>query len=51
MNIGFVWPVWLNNVGLTADIPLPNVAVMPLVGYLIWGALLGGVFYAVVRAR
>ena len=51
VNIVFVWPVWLNNVGLTADIPLPNLAPMPLVGHVIWGALLGGVFWVVLRTR
>jgi len=50
VNIVFVWPLWLNNVGFTSDIPLPNVAVMPLVGHVIWGLLLGGIFYAIVRA-
>ncbi|WP_227134243.1 hypothetical protein [Halorubellus salinus] len=41
VNIGLVWPLWLNAVSFGTDIPLPNLAVMPLVGHLVWGILLG----------
>ena len=41
VNIGLVWPVWLNAVSFGTALPVPNVAVMPLVGHLIWGVLLG----------
>lgn len=41
VNIVFVWPVWLNAVSFAADFSVPNVAVMPLVGHLVWGVLLG----------
>lgn len=44
VNIVFIWPAWLNGVGLSNAPPLPNVAPMPLVGHLVWGALLGLVF-------
>jgi hypothetical protein len=40
VNIGFVWPVWLGTVGLGGP-PVPNFAVQPLVGHLVYGALLG----------
>lgn len=44
LNIVFLWPAWLNGVGLGNAPPLPNVAVMPLVGHVVWGALLGLVY-------
>jgi len=40
VNIGFVWPVWLGTVGLGGP-PVPNFAVQPLVGHLVYGGLLG----------
>jgi len=46
VNIGFVWPVWLNAVtpGATT-LPVPNLgAVGPLAGHLVWGGLLGVLF-------
>jgi hypothetical protein len=49
--IVFVWPLWLNATSFGAQIPFPNLAVMPLVGHLVWGALLGAAFHAVLRAR
>jgi hypothetical protein len=42
VNIVFVWPLWLNATTFGAEIPLPNLAVMPLIGHVIWGVLLGG---------
>jgi hypothetical protein len=41
VNIVFIWPLWLNSVGFGTQIPFPNLAPMPLVGHLVWGALLG----------
>jgi len=40
-NVVVVWPLWLNSVGFATTVPFPNLAVMPLVGHLVWGALLG----------
>jgi hypothetical protein len=49
VNIGFVWPVWLNAVGVGSH-PVPNFgAVGPLAGHLVWGALLGVLFPLLVR--
>ncbi|WP_256296040.1 hypothetical protein [Haloarchaeobius salinus] len=41
VNIVFLWPLWLNGVGFGADLPLPNLARMPLVGHVVYGLLLG----------
>lgn len=49
VNIVFVWPLWLNNVGFGAELPLPNVATMPLVGHVVYGTLLGLVVAVLVR--
>ena len=47
VNIVFVWPIWQNSVGLgVAAPPVPNLAVQPLVGHLVYGALLGLVIVA-----
>lgn len=44
VNIGFVWPLWLNAVGVTS-LPVPNLGALgPLAGHLVWGALLGVLF-------
>jgi len=43
VNIGFVWPLWLGAVGYTAP-PIPNLAVLPLVGHLLYGVGLGAMF-------
>lgn len=50
VNIGFVWPVWLNAVGV-ASLPVPNFgAVGSLAGHLVWGTLMGALF-AVLQRR
>lgn len=51
VNIVFIWPLWLNAVSFQQTIPMPNLAPMPLVGHVIWGLLLGGIFYGILRAR
>lgn len=46
VNIGFIWPVWLNAVGVSQlSVPylLPEAA-RPLIGHFVWGSLLGGIF-------
>ena len=45
-----VMPVWLSAVGSPANPPLPNVNVMSLVGHVVYGAVLGGV-YAGLQGR
>lgn len=41
VNIGFVWPLWLNAVG-ARSLPVPNLGALgSLGGHLLWGALLG----------
>jgi two-component system OmpR family sensor kinase len=45
VNIGFLWPVWLNLVGVgTLAVPYHFEAVRPLVGHLVWGGILGVLF-------
>jgi hypothetical protein len=44
VNIGFVWPLWLNAVGVEM-LSFPYLAPRPLVGHLIWGVLLGAGFW------
>lgn len=45
VNIGFLWPVWLNAVGVgSLPVPYHAQAIRPLIGHLIWGGLLGVVF-------
>ncbi|WP_267641422.1 hypothetical protein [Haloarchaeobius amylolyticus] len=51
LNIVFLWPLWLNNVGFGPGLPLPNLAVMPLVGHVVYGLLLGLVLAMLVRTR
>jgi hypothetical protein len=47
VNIVFVWPLWQNSVGLgVAAPPVPNLAVQPLVGHVVYGAILGLVVVA-----
>lgn len=44
VNIGFVWPLWLNAVSVS-QLPVPNLgAVGSLAGHLLWGVLLGVLF-------
>jgi uncharacterized membrane protein YagU involved in acid resistance len=42
VNIGLVWPVWLNTVGVSQlAVPYHLQAQQPLVGHLLWGGILG----------
>lgn len=50
VNIGFVWPVWLNTVGVGGP-PVPNLGALgPLAGHLLWGGLMGVLFAVLERA-
>ena len=40
---GFVMPLWLNAVGVAA--PLPRVFPAGVLGHLVWGGVLGGVYW------
>ncbi|WP_439028043.1 hypothetical protein [Haloarchaeobius sp. DT45] len=51
LNIVFLWPLWLNNVGFGQGLPIPNIATMPLVGHVVYGFLLGIVLAMLVRTR
>ncbi|WP_435319998.1 hypothetical protein [Haloarchaeobius sp. TZWSO28] len=51
LNIVFLWPVWLNNVGVGQGLPIPNIAIMPLVGHVVYGLLLGIGLAILVRTR
>jgi hypothetical protein len=44
INIVFLWPLWLNGVGLPNAPELPFLGVMPLVGHVIYGGLTGLLF-------
>lgn len=44
---GLVMPVWLRLVGI--DVPLPRLRFVPLVGHLLWAALLGLTYWALER--
>lgn len=44
----FVWPIWLDAVGFPMAPAVPYLNPMPLVGHVVFGAILGGV-YAIVR--
>ena len=39
---GFVMPVWLRALGVQA--PVPNLTAAGLLGHVLWGATLGGLF-------
>ena len=52
-TVALVWillPIWLSAVGFPQAPPFPNVAVSSLIGHLVYGALLGGV-YASIQTR
>jgi len=44
VNIVFVWPLWLNAVGVPNAPAFPFLGVRPLVGHLLWGGLLGALY-------
>ncbi|WP_144904744.1 DUF6789 family protein [Halobellus captivus] len=44
-----VMPIWLSAVGSPANPSLPNVNVMSLVGHVVYGAVLGGVYAVLWR--
>jgi hypothetical protein len=51
VNIGFIWPVWLNAVGVSS-LPVPNLgAIGPLGGHLVWGLLMGTLFAGMRKRR
>ena len=41
VNIGLIWPLWLNSVGLGANLSVPYLPGLPLVGHLVYGTILG----------
>ncbi|WP_101295039.1 DUF6789 family protein [Halegenticoccus soli] len=41
---GFVMPIWLGAVGFPMAPPVPNLDPMSLVGHVVYGAILGGVY-------
>jgi len=50
VNIAFIWPFWLATVGFppAAGWSIPFTPVMPLVGHLVFGVILGSVFHLLV---
>lgn len=46
---GFVMPVWLNAVGI--DSSIPRLTLPSLVGHVVWGALLGGLYSLLANRR
>jgi hypothetical protein len=44
---GFVMPLWLNAVGVPA--PLPRIFPAGVVGHVLWGVVLGGVYWLLSR--
>lgn len=52
-TVALAWillPIWLGAVGFPQAPPFPNVGMSSLIGHLVYGALLGGV-YAVLQTR
>ena len=46
VNIVFIWPLWLDAVSAPMSPPFPFLAsVQPLFGHLVWGLLLGGIYW------
>lgn len=47
VNVGFIWPVWMNAIGVVT-LPVPFLleppALQSFVGHFVWGAVLGAVF-------
>lgn len=44
VNIGVIWPLWLQAVGFPNAPAFPNLAWMPLVGHLLYGVVLGATY-------
>ncbi len=47
VNVGFIWPVWMNAVGVvTLPVPflLESSALQSFGGHLVWGGVLGAVY-------
>lgn len=44
VNIVVLWPLWLNAVSVPDAPALPFLALLPLVGHLVYGGLTGGLF-------
>lgn len=46
INLAFIWPLWLNAVGFPpgTDLAVPFLAMKPLVGHLVYGAILGAAY-------
>ncbi|QKG92680.1 histidine kinase [Halorubrum sp. Atlit-8R] len=44
-----VMPIWLGAVGFAGAPPLPNIGVESLVGHVVYGAVLGGVYSAMAN--
>lgn len=44
VNIVFIWPIWLQAVGFPKAPTVPNIAVMPLVGHVMFGVVAGVVY-------
>lgn len=49
MAAGIVMPLWLNVVGIEA--PIPRLTFPSLVGHVVWGALLGGLYSQLSNRR
>lgn len=44
VNIVFLWPLWLNAVSVPDAPALPFLALLPLVGHVVYGGVTGGLF-------
>lgn len=49
VNIGFIWPLWLNAVGVGSGLSVPYFAPRPLAGHVVWGLLLGALYWALTE--
>lgn len=52
VNVGIIWPVWMNVVGVDSMLPVPFLFELPALqsfgGHLVWGGILG-VLYPLAR--
>lgn len=48
VNVGFIWPVWMNVVGVNSMLPIPFLfetpALQSFAGHLVWGGVLGALY-------